>query len=243
MMGNAMWHLIMQSDAVSKGVMLLLLIMSVICWTIFLYKIILFRIKSKQLQQSIRVLSSIDSFEKLLEEISALRGTIPGYFLSKNVHFLKSLLSQEHHRVLSEEQLELIEQNVDQAINDLVHIEEKYVPFLSTCAAVAPLLGLFGTVWGLVHSFIRISEQQTADIATVAPGIAEALMTTLAGLMVAIPAVVMFNVLSSNVRYLEQKLLKLASYFMTQVQRQFRRVDAPEFGFNELNESKYVSPR
>ena len=82
--------------------------------------------------------------------------------------------------------------NVDAIV---VH-EESYLPFLSTSAAVAPLLGLFGTVWGLIHAFMRISEKQVADITTVAPGIAEALVTTLAGLFVAIPALIMFNYLN-----------------------------------------------
>ena len=71
---------------------------------------------------------------------------------------------------------------------------------LSVSAAVSPLLGLFGTVWGLVHAFVRIGELQTADIATVAPGIAEALITTLAGLMVAIPALVMYHYVANKIR-------------------------------------------
>jgi biopolymer transport protein ExbB len=65
---------------------------------------------------------------------------------------------------------------------------------LSTTASVAPLLGLFGTVWGLVHAFMNIAATQSADITAVAPGIAEALITTIAGLLVAIPALVMYNV-------------------------------------------------
>ena len=78
--------------------------------------------------------------------------------------------------------------------------EESYLPFLFTSASVSPLLGLFGTVWGLVHAFIRISEKQSADITTVAPGIAEALITTLAGLLVAVPALVMYHYLIAQIR-------------------------------------------
>lgn len=241
MMGNAMWHLIVQSDAISKGVMLLLLCMSLFCWIVFLYKFILFRIKSKQLDYACKQITQAASFEKLLEEISALRDTLPGYFLSRNVYFLKSLLLQEHQLMLSSDQRALVEQYIDQMIDDLMQIEGKYTSFLSTSAAVSPLLGLFGTVWGLVHSFIRISEQQSADIATVAPGIAEALMTTLAGLMVAIPAVVMFNVVSANIRDIEQKLLKLSSLFLISVQKQFCSRSRQEFAFDEREEPTYAS--
>jgi biopolymer transport protein TolQ len=110
-----------------------------------------------------------------------------------------------------------------QTIDDMLHQEESYLPFISTCGGVATLLGLFGTIWGLVHSFVRISELQSADIATVAPGIAEALITTLVGLMVAIPAVVMFNYLSVQVRDVEQRLVVFANRFAGVVQKLFVR--------------------
>jgi biopolymer transport protein TolQ len=222
MMGNALWQLIIQSDSMSQGVMFLLLVMSIACWTIFLYKIILFRIKMKQLYQALHTIQTLDSFDQLLTLSTKFKGTIPGYFLAKNLHFLKSMLAKESCRSLQEHEYTLLEQHLDQTIDELVRTQETYNVFLSTSAAVAPLLGLFGTVWGLVHAFIRISEQQTADIATVAPGIAEALITTLAGLMVAIPALVMFNLLSSYLRQLEHKLISLADFFATHTRITFR---------------------
>ena len=100
--------------------------------------------------------------------------------------------------------------HINQTVDTLVSNEESYLPLLSTSAAVAPLLGLFGTVWGLVHAFIRISEKQSADITVVAPGIAEALITTLAGLVVAIPALVMYNYLVVRVRQIEDQIVNLA---------------------------------
>lgn len=218
MMGNAMWHLVAQSDTVSKGVLLALLIMSMICWTIFMYKIIIFRIKLKQLRNAIGNMANLKSFSQFIDHIPALQKTISGYFLTKNLQFLKTLLI---HNELHPRNVEYLEQHVDQTIDEIVHAEESYLPFLATSASLAPLLGLFGTIWGLVHSFIRISEQQSADIATVAPGIAEALITTLAGLMVAIPAVAMFSLLSAYVKNIEKKLIKLADLFMRSAHQQF----------------------
>ena len=90
---------------------------------------------------------------------------------------------------------------------------------LSTSAAVSPLLGLFGTVWGLIHAFIRISERQSADIATVAPGIAEALITTLTGLAVAVPSLIMFNYCRSQVGKIEQMFLTLSDNFIVKIQK------------------------
>jgi biopolymer transport protein TolQ len=111
---------------------------------------------------------------------------------------------------LLEDECSMVLEHIDQTVDAFIEQEKQYLPLLATCAGVAPLLGLFGTVWGLVHAFLRISEKQIADIVTVAPGIAEALITTLAGLIVAIPALIMFNYLQVQVRTLEQLLVVLA---------------------------------
>ena len=116
---------------------------------------------------------------------------------------------------------EIAEQNGDHIYADIIEQEEQYMPVLYSCAGVATLIGLFGTVWGLVHAFVRIGEKQSADIATVAPGIAEALITTLAGLMVAIPAYVMFHYLSVQVRKLETQLNTFVDITMVRLKRIF----------------------
>jgi len=71
--------------------------------------------------------------------------------------------------------------------------------FLATVAATAPFIGLFGTVWGIMNSFIGISKVQTTNLAVVAPGIAEALLATAVGLVAAIPAVILYNQLGQNI--------------------------------------------
>lgn len=220
--GNAIWHLVKQADVVSKLVLLILMSMSVICWAIFFYKLILFRVKRSQLRNAINLVKDIDSLDVLLSTGPALSRTMPGYFLSKNLTFLKTFLTKKEacdKIILRIREWELVRVHMDQTIDDLVINEESYLSVLSTCAVVSPLLGLFGTVWGLVHAFIRISELQAADITTVAPGIAEALMTTLAGLMVAIPVLILFNYLSSQVRGIEQQLVTLADKVSMIIQR------------------------
>ncbi len=221
-MGNSMWHLISQADAVSKFVLLILLSMSVLCWALFFYKLILFRIKKNQMHVARKAMKNVTSFEELLSVASEQVGTLPGYFFSRNLTFLKSMLATPEgvaKKGLSISELELVQRHVDQTVEDILHSEESYMPFFSITAAIAPLIGLFGTVWGLVHAFIRISELQSADIATVAPGIAEALITTLTGLVVAIPAFVMFGYCSLQVRKLDRYFIGLSDQFMFFVQR------------------------
>jgi biopolymer transport protein TolQ len=224
MHGNSLWMLVMQSDYVTKFVLLILLTLSIVCWTIFLYKIILLRIKKRQCAQLSKRLSSIESFDDLRALALAFNDTLPGYFLRKNFSALKIFLDTDSgKKTLTENELSLLHQHIEQNIEDILQTEESYLPFLFTSASVSPLLGLFGTVWGLVHAFIRISEKQSADIATVAPGIAEALITTLAGLLVAIPALVMYHYLLSQIRIIERQLFVIADKFNYSVQKIFSR--------------------
>jgi len=221
-LGNSIWHLVSQADLVAKLVLLLLVGLSILCWAIFFYKLILLRIKRRQVHAVRKAMKDVTSFEQLLTVASEHTNTLPGYFLTRNLTFLKSLLSTadgQRKKTLTYTELELVQQHVDQVADDILCGEESYLTVLSTTAAVAPLIGLFGTVWGLVHAFIRIGQRQSADIATVAPGIAEALITTLTGLVVAIPAFVMFSYCSSQVRKLGRDFAVIADQFVVLVQR------------------------
>lgn len=207
--GNALWQLIRQSDAMSWFVLLLLLCMSIMCWTIFLYKIMMLRLKLRQFDEVARKLSTIKSIEELLAVHAHYAKTVPGYFLIrllKNSEWFLEFNASRGAQGLTSAQAESLEAQSFQLIDDVMQKEESYLSFLSTSAAVAPLLGLFGTVWGLIQAFIAIGEKQAADITAVAPGIAQALTTTLAGLLVAIPAFVMYNYVNAQLRVFEQKV-------------------------------------
>ena len=207
---NSLWQLVTQSDTVSKFVLLLLFCMSIACWTIFIGKWALFYIKERQLKDMNKKVQKTKTIFELTDITVSSPKTIGSYFIAKNISFLKELLRGNFNQKVSSMEWELFEKNMDNTIDSLLMHNEEYISILSSCAAVGPLLGLFGTIWGLIHSFMRISESQIADIATIAPGIAEALITTIAGLIVAIPALVMFNYLQIKARALEYHLLALA---------------------------------
>lgn len=218
-MGNSIWHLVYESDVMTWIVLLTLLVLSIICWTVFLYKFLVFRIKRRQLARVTQKMRELNSIESILALSSSLTSDLPSYFLAQNVNYIKSLLaSQGDGRTLTPDQWNLVSNNMDRILDDMIGNEESYLPVLSTSAAISPLLGLFGTVWGLIHSFISISQRGSADIVTVAPGIAEALITTLFGLLVAIPAMMMFNYLAAQVRSVEHSLIRLADQFGRVVQ-------------------------
>jgi biopolymer transport protein TolQ len=207
--GNSLWHLVKQSDVVTKIDLLVLLFMSIFCWAIFFYKVIMFRIKRRQLDEAIDCLKRVTTLEGLIAAANRFADTLPGNLISQCLVDFKHAIQKPEASgaiILSEKAFERLQAAIDATVMDLVAMEESYAPALSISAAISPLLGLFGTIWGLVHSFVRIGELQTADIATVAPGIAEALITTLAGLMVAIPALAMYYYVVNKVRIVERLL-------------------------------------
>lgn len=209
--GNALWHLVQQSDSISKGVLLILFILSIACWSLFLGKIMIMRAHIKNLQKTINNLPLESSLTQLFEKITLPEESIAFYFLSLVCNFVHLFFKKrDAQKSFEQNEIDLIMNYAHQTVDAFIEKERKGLPFLSTAAGVSPLLGLFGTVWGLVHAFIKISQQQSADIATVAPGIAEALITTLAGLMVAIPALVMFNYIQVQARIIECLLQELA---------------------------------
>jgi len=224
LLGNSMWQLIKQSDAMSKGVMLVLLVMSIVCWTIFLYKFCVLRMRQRSMEKALADIKKVESFDQLLTIASVHADTVAGVFLAKNLTYLKHLLESNRKKNIAgitADQWTLVEQHMNMTVDDLVIHEESNMAVLSASVAISPLLGLFGTVWGLVHAFIRITEKQSADIATVAPGIAEALMTTLAGLMVAIPALAMFVYLQGRIRAFEKQSLQFADRYSAILQKLF----------------------
>ena len=95
--------------------------------------------------------------------------------------------------------------------------------FLATVGSVAPFVGLFGTVWGIMNSFFQIGQQQNSSLAVVAPGISEALFATAIGLFAAIPAVIAYNRFSHRVNGLEAKMQRFADRFHASLSRQLER--------------------
>ena len=209
-MKNALAQLILQSDALSKLTLLLLLFVSIICWTITFYKLFNLYNQKKQLQELENSIRTATDMQDLTQAVSAYRNSSAGDLVIRYLNSLKSVLKNKNSvNQLTDQELDYLQYISDQNLDQIVYENETNLSILSVSAAVAPLLGLFGTVWGLIHSFVSISALKNADITTVAPGIAEALIVTLAGLMVAIPALVSFHSINTRIRDLEHKLQNL----------------------------------
>lgn len=206
---NYLFALIRQSDFMSALVLLVLLCMSIMCWTLAIHLWLTNKRRQKQFAECIDALRQCDTVDHIMQYSVQFHATAPGFILSRAVHVLRSLA---HHDAagklfVKKDDVFAVSDVLEQSLHDAMLKEERFLPIFSVCATVAPLIGLFGTVWGLIHSFVRISQQQSADIVTVAPGIAEALIATLAGLVVAIPALLMYSYMTGKTRFAENQMI------------------------------------
>lgn len=113
-----------------------------------------------------------------------------------------------------------IDRSMDVAIAKEAEELERGLPFLATVGSVTPFIGLFGTVWGIMHAFVSIAQEQNTNLAVVAPGIAEALLATGLGLLAAIPAVIFYNKLSTDASRIVGGYEAFADEFSTILSRQ-----------------------
>ncbi len=175
-----------------------------------------------------RVRSRQDFFELARQEQQMFSGQL----ITEYAHELTLAINK--NGMLSERESDYLDAQRFTLVDQMVYEQESYLSVLSVAAASGPLVGLFGTVWGLTNSFISISEKQAADIVTIAPGMAEALVATMAGLMVAIPMLVMFHYLNGRVRHIEHLLQQVSDQMQAQVQKLFLEVE-------EKHEGKIIS--
>jgi len=209
---NSLWSLIMQTDVISKLILLLLLGMSLAMWTIFLGKLVFFYRKKKDIGLVLEELKSVNTVDEIITLVQNHKNSLAGRHVLQVLACIKTAIDDARKEHISPymDKMSYVYTLADREIDHIIIAEQQYAPFITTSAVVSPLIGLFGTVWGLIHAFIGISQSQTADIVTVAPGIAEALITTLAGLVVAIPAVFMVNYITTQIDSIEEQLVAMA---------------------------------
>jgi biopolymer transport protein ExbB len=186
------WGMFMNADVVVKVVMIGLVVASVVTWTVWLAKTIELWRARRQARTALNVLVTLRTLanikqSKLKEPAASFcAAAISELQLSEATDDKESL----KERIIS--RLDRIESAFGRRIS-------RGTGVLATIGATAPFVGLFGTVWGIMNSFIGISKSHTTNLAVVAPGIAEALLATALGLAAAIPAVVIYNLFARQI--------------------------------------------
>ncbi|MDQ0471967.1 MotA/TolQ/ExbB proton channel family protein [Labrys wisconsinensis] len=172
----------LDADPIVKGVMVLLVLASVGCWTVILEK-------SWRMLQLRRRLGAFDAWRR---GVQAGRPALAGTAKTVAEAGLAAWRDQDTDEARAERR-ERIERSMRLSLNAQLRELEWGLPFLASVGSVTPFIGLFGTVWGIMRSFSSIAASQDTSLAVVAPGIAEALSATALGLFAAIPAVLAYN--------------------------------------------------
>jgi biopolymer transport protein ExbB len=182
------WSMFVSADIVVQSVMVGLAFASVVTWTVWLAKSIELLFARRRVRVALAAIGEERSLAAAVSRVGTRRGIVPSFLAAAQLELrLSSDLAERDgikERVGS--RLARLEAAAARDMN-------KGTGVLATIGSTAPFVGLFGTVWGIMNSFIGISKAQTTNLAVVAPGIAEALLATGIGLFAAIPAVIIYN--------------------------------------------------
>ena len=220
--------LLLKADHVVQAVLLILVAFSAAAWGIIIYKRRQFRRSQKHTRAFLEVFRRSSRFAEVhgaCDQLSAspLVGLFQAGYAELNAQ-LRAAGDDKPGSAPARPTLKSLEA-VDRALIRATTVEvaklEHRVPFLATTASITPYIGLFGTVWGILGSFLGIAGAGGTSLEIVAPGIAEALIATAAGLFAAIPAVYFYNDLTSQVKAAVNEMEDFSMEFLTIAERNF----------------------
>lgn len=204
------WTLFTKADFIVKSVIIMLIAASIYSWALIFEKYKVFKkinSSSEDFEEDFLKSNSVkalyDKTDAQSDDPMTIVFRAGAKFLIENKNQAANVLTEKVKRVM------------DVAIDKEVEKFENKLTFLATVGSVAPFIGLFGTVWGIMNSFQSIAISRNTSLAIVAPGIAEALFATALGLLAAIPAVVAYNKFTSNSRKYTQKLENFTQSFLS----------------------------
>lgn len=217
---DSLMELILNASQVVQGVMLILLLMSIFAWAVMFAK-------SYQLRKARIEAEEFDSLFWNTSELTHLYQIVTsepekqnGNALIFEAGFKEFVRLKQQGVVNSADLISGTERAMKVAFSKQIERLENRTPFLATVGSSAPYIGLFGTVWGVMHAFSSLGDIQNATLSAVAPGISEALIATAMGLFAAIPAVIAYNRLTVKTDKVITQYENFAEGFLTIVQRQ-----------------------
>jgi biopolymer transport protein ExbB len=193
------WVMFQSADIIVKAVMIGLAFASLMTWTVLIAKSIELSVASTKLRSALKKIAEARSLAEAQMALGSKEGILPSFLAAalREARMSAGLSSDTG-----------IKERAASSFSEIVRAEARRIRVgmgvLATIGSTSPFVGLFGTVWGIMNSFIGISKSQTTNLAVVAPGIAEALLATAIGLVAAIPAVIIYNYFSRVTKsYLE----------------------------------------
>lgn len=213
-------ELIMGASLIVKLVMLSLVLASLTSWTMIFSKHKILNDARKQADKFEEVFWSTEDLTPLYTRISSKRVKTAGMEKLFDAGFKEFARLKKQKNIDPDAILEGAQRAMRVTLNKEIEALEQNLPFLATVGSTSPYIGLFGTVWGIMHSFRGLANATQATLATVAPGISEALIATAMGLFAAIPAVLAYNRFAARVDNLINRYDTFVDEFSGILQRQ-----------------------
>lgn len=210
----------MAADRIVKAVMIGLAFASVVTWSVWLAKALEMLSARRKVMRDIRTLREADSLAQCSELFRGNESDV-GQLVQAAAHELHRSQNAMNHEGIKERVASLFSRIEAGATQRMT----RGTSILATIGSTGPFVGLFGTVWGIMNSFIGISKSQTTNLAVVAPGIAEALLATALGLVAAIPAVVIYNMFARSITGYRGLLSDASAELMRMVSRDLDRLE------------------
>jgi len=219
--------LFMESGWMGKVIMVILLCFSIVSWAMILLKFQYLRKAEKQSMAFLQVFRKTKNVDELLSSARQLKFSPIATLFIEGHKETESIVRSLPGGQVAESDRSLITEEIGRSLQitaqDEVAYMERYLAFLGTTGTVGPLLGLFGTVWGIMDAFYSIGLRGSGDIGALAPGLAEALINTSGGLFVAIPAVIAYNYFAEKVKDMATRMDSFSIEFMSFVSRTYLR--------------------
>lgn len=224
----SIWTLVLEAGIVVQLVLVLLLTLSVLSWAIIYHKWRAFRASKVEDQAFNSIFWSGTEMPQVLARAKELKHSPQSSVFQQGLREYTKLrqAQQQAHQESSEIAaggIQKIKHAIDSEWSKQMDKFGKGLAFLATVGSTAPFIGLFGTVWGIIDAFQNIGISQNTSLATVAPGIAEALVATAFGLLAAIPAVVAYNLYTNEMKGLNQKIEEFSTELVSLLSRHIKK--------------------
>ena len=220
--GINLWEVVLHGGPVAKMVLLLLVLFSIVSWVVIILKGVLLS-RSRKATESFRAaFRRTNDWRELKQQagfftMSPLLGLFSAGY-TEVTYQLRSPVAGGRAQIRS---MEAVERSLTRASVVEMGRMERHLGILATIAAVSPFVGLLGTVWGIIYAFQGIGATGNANLATVAPGISEALVATAIGLVAAIPALIAYNFFQGHLKQWQTELDDFALEFISLSERNF----------------------
>lgn len=226
-LGSGALGLFGETGWVGKGIVFILMGFSIVSWAMILLKYQFLRRAERESHAFLAAYRKTKNIEDLSRHAESKKYSPLATLFLEGLRETESIIKSLPDGKVTDEERPLISQEVERSLKittqDEIVYMERYLAFLGTTGTVGPLLGLFGTVWGIMDAFYGIGLKGAGDIGALAPGLAAALINTISGLFVAIPAVIAYNYFADKIRDIAIRCDSFSMEFLSYLERNLLR--------------------